>query len=125
MNTIASLVIGITATGLQGSPAAPGPRVSARDLSIALTFGNASERAAAAEKLGELGSQAQPALPTMIKALNDSSEPVRRKVIYALSRLGKEAIKSISEAPHSTRAWMLLSCPGPDCKPCPCLCPGG
>jgi HEAT repeat protein len=53
---------------------------------------DAVQRAAAARALGELASAAQPAIPALIRAWDDSDEVVRQHVAAALEKIGPPAL---------------------------------
>jgi tetratricopeptide (TPR) repeat protein len=74
--------------------------------------------AAALQKLGGLGDEALPAIPTLIAALDDVKYPVRHSVAYALGRLGPTAapaeiglrrhVNDPDSVVRSFVAWALL-----------------
>lgn len=60
----------------------------AASLTKALTSDNATERADAAEALGELGPKAKSAVPALVKALGDEDASVRGHAAFALGEIG-------------------------------------
>ena len=60
----------------------------------------AAERGSAAREIATFGAGAQQAIPALIKALDNSSEPVGLNAAYALGAIGQEAV------PHLVRAML-------------------
>jgi HEAT repeat protein len=74
--------------GLAPENLPPGTWADVRDQVERLFSPDDAERAAASERLGELGGQAAPALPFLIAQLRDENASVRRASAQALGRTG-------------------------------------
>jgi HEAT repeat protein len=79
--------------------------VAVEPLVKALKDDSAGRRAGAAYALGQLGSQAKPALPQLLELLKDEQVEVRRQVSFAISRIVpvKGAAVDIPPPPPSAR----------------------
>src|SRR5262249_27024446 len=56
------------------------------------------ERIQAAQALGALAANAEPAIPELVKALDDRSTFVRAEVVRALEKVGPAAVPALAEA---------------------------
>ena len=65
------------------------------ELQEGLKSGDRNERREAAFQLRELGAKAQPALPSLIEALDDEDEQVAARVVTAIARIGPDAADAI------------------------------
>jgi outer membrane protein assembly factor BamB len=80
-------------------------RARIRALVQALKAAEPSARAAAADKLLEMGWQARPAVPDLLAALRDPAPAVREKAAAALARVGAEAVPGLIHALQDDRVW--------------------
>ena len=65
---------------------------------VALKTDDTTARMKAANELGFMRADAAEAVPTLVDALEDSYEPVRRNAIYALGAIGKPAVEPLIDA---------------------------
>jgi HEAT repeat protein len=86
---------GLLALGIVAAVAADGAEV--RELIANLQNADSDVRRAAARELGELGTEAQPAVPALSKALRDRDTFVRRYAAEALGKIGPGAKPAIGE----------------------------
>ncbi|MDE0555424.1 MAG: HEAT repeat domain-containing protein [Candidatus Poribacteria bacterium] len=83
----------------------PDPTVDIASAIAALKADDPNVRMKAANELGFIrGVDAAEAVPALVDALEDSYEPVRRNVTYALGAIGKPAVEPLTNALDSEKA---------------------
>jgi HEAT repeat protein len=101
-------VSGITIVGSDGQRAAVDQSAAVLDALIKqLTGGKAPEREAAAENIGKLGSKATPAIPHLIRALEDEDDLVQAAAQRSLSAIGPESVNQKTQS-YSDKTFGLV-----------------
>ena len=76
----------------------PDTKVDVTSAVAALKTGDTAARMEAANILGFMREDAAEAVPTLINALEDDYEPIRRNAIYALGAIGASAVEPLGDA---------------------------